>query len=220
MSAGIRGPLPRHLRESRPVPLARVVEDLARIGRRLQSGEELPYSESSFYLRNGQVLRGVILDSGHDAAGTIVSVWLGGTDIAQLPLNVVDVIVRHDLAPIGADTNAQPSRLELRRKLSLAADQLRESAGVHLVLELDDAAGADDMGPIAALVDSFDVVVRHMAMDTLGRQALAQISAVRFAGGRSALLRRIGDVLLAVGAVGVADRWTDQELEVSLEQVL
>lgn len=220
MTATIRGPLPRHLRESRPFPLARLVEDLARIGRRIQGGEDLPLSESSFYLRCGHVMRGVLLDSGHDAGGTIVTLWLGGTDIAQLALNTVEAIVRHDLAPIGADTHAQPSRLELRRKLSIAAEQLRESGTVHLILELDDAAGPEDMGPIAALVDAFDVVVRRMAGDPLGRQALAQISAVRFAGGRSALLRRLGDVILLVGAHGVTDRWSDQELEVALEQVL
>lgn len=206
----------------------RVLEQLAPMARALAAGGRLR-PELELVLASGTVLRGRMVTIGEERDGAIVVIATGGSlrepTVAYVQVNQIIAVVVSDASVLVHGPSFEqpvPSKLELARQLTALANALETDLGRPLALavagELDDAGRRAVAIALPLVID----VLRAVAGDPLGKEALAGLNAIELSAappGRHGVERR-ERTLVVRAPTTLLDAFTAQSARTAIERVL
>lgn len=200
-----------------------VLDDLARIAATLAKHDR-GRPEVDLHLASGHVVRGRLV-----SVADHVVVHTGGTPRAPSVAFVrVDQIAAVGVAdasllakPVMSDAPA-PSKLELSRQCAARADGLAGSLGRPITVELGGASELDDDGrrAIGTLLPLVQEVVRAIASDAMGKDALAKLDAIELGATADLEVRIDGKRLVVRAPKLLSEQPTHASLRKAIEALL
>ncbi len=214
--------------------LDEVLDELHGLKQRQRSGLPVRIPAVTLHLRSGRDVYGFVLEVAEDRrAGRMVLLHAPGpelrnpqTDAMYLAAASIEALTLHDVelqdkpveAPAGTPA---PTGLQLKRRFAELSRTLGEPYGGEVPLELSGAPDADGLRALASLADRLVEVMRKLAADELGREAVREKVrriALAVSEGTGASLTG-GTLTITTGKP--PSRWpTADELEQSIQSVL
>lgn len=167
--------------------LDEVLDELHALKQRQRSGLPVRIPAVTLHLRSGRDVYGHVLEVSDDRrAGKVVLLHAPGpelrnpqTDAMYLAAASIEALTVHDVelrdkpveAPAGTPT---PTGLQLKRRFAELARTLGEPYGGEIAVELSGSPDADGLRALSALADRLVDVMRKLAADELGREAVRE----------------------------------------------
>jgi hypothetical protein len=216
--------------------LEEVLDELHALKQRQRSGLPVRIPAVTLHLRSGRDVYGHVLEVAEDRrAGRVVLLHAPGpelrnpqTDAMYLAAASIEALTVHDVelqdrpvAAPGMPAPAAPTSLQLKRRFAELARTLGEPYGGEVPVELSGTPDAEGLSALSALADRLVEVMRKLAADELGREAVREKVrriALAVSDGTSASLMG-GTLTITTGKAPA--RWpTTAELEQSVQSVL
>jgi len=181
-----------------PEPL---LQRLVELGNRGEESRALV----TLHLASGTHVRGLLLARGDDTrygAAWILQEDTGqrsSDDLVYVPIAAVESVTVHGVAALIEHLGAAkppPSRLELQRLAKEASGTLASSLGRVIAFEPDAPADEPSARAMAALLKRFAGVLRDVASEALGKEALAAVDRVVLHAAEALRVAREGDALV------------------------
>lgn len=202
-------------------PRALLDELAARARRAAARGRERP--DVALHLTSGAVIAGRLVAVGDDRGTAVVMLHVGGPPTAPrvAAIRVDQVIaVIHDLVREVVDHGPAPGRLEVLRAWAAQAAPLAAALGIAIELVLAD--DLDDAGRRAAATTApiLGQLLRELAGDDLGREALLMCTAIRLGASRGGSVRKDGSELVVEVPDDPDRAWSAADLRAEVEKAL
>lgn len=201
----------------------RALEELIGRGDRAQAqGKERPVV--SIELASGRQFEGRPVALADDGGLSMLLLHTGGSERAPQVLHLrTDVIVAVGYEAGNArpvDAAGPPGRLELSRLVSAAAEDVAHKLGKKLDLLLVEPLDDDQRRAVAALLPTLRPVLAQLATDSMGKEALLGLVAVRLGASASRHVLKVSGELHLDAPLPPADDWTTAELVAAIESAL
>lgn len=202
-------------------PRAALEELSMRARRAAERGRERP--EVTIHLASGAVISGRLVKVDDDRGAAVALVHVGGVPaaprVASLRVDQV-VAVIHDLAPELDDLGPAPGRLEVMRAWGTHAAPLAAALGRGLELVVDDRLDESGRRAAFAHAPALGALLRDLAGDPLGRDALLAFETIRLGATPGGEIRKDARVLV-IDVPDDPDRaWSPAALRHEVEQAL
>jgi hypothetical protein len=208
-----------------------VLDELGDLSRRSRAGEPVRVPLVTLYVDSGAVFTGFILDLEPEPRGgkwLLVHIPGEGSrqpapDVVYLHGDHIVALIVHNVVEMGkppADAPS-PTRLELRREMEQVNNEINSLLETEVCFQIEWEELPDEGDPLWALdylLRTAGTVIKDVAADDLGRQALAgKLQVIRLAVGEKAEALLVDGTLHLTSGAAVASRLSAAELLRALE---
>ena len=204
-----------------------VLVELARTGEALAAAEQ-PQPEVQLYLAGGAVIRGHLVSVVDERGGAIALVAVGGSPwvpavaFVRIDQLIAVTVVDASLLVRGAASHAPaPGKLELARQLASQAELVATALGRTLPIRIAGELDDDGRRAVATLAPMLAEVLRAIAGDAMGQDALRPLEVIELGAAASGEVLRPAPHLLVVRAPRLpTPPFTSAALRTEIERVL
>jgi hypothetical protein len=220
--------LSRDLDALAPASVASVLESLSALSARVRAGLPIERPLVTLHLRSGRDLTGAVLAVADERLrGAQVLLHVAGTsraaeEVVFVAVAEVEALRLHDARALDAAPKAGdvPTPLEAKRRAAALGKSIGEIVGAAIEVELQGTADAL-LEPLGALLAQVDEVMRAVAKDDMGREAVrTKIARVRLTVREATGVELRDKVLTITTTQGGIKRWTVEGLRAAIEGVL